>query len=57
MADMKDIVKLAVDAYRGIVEKFSVAQAQKTLREAMIDLNHGKTSIDPRDVRDGKCGM
>ena len=28
MADMKDIVKVAVDAYRGNVEKYSGASAQ-----------------------------
>lgn len=55
MAEMNDIVKLAVDANRGNVEKYSVSQAQKTLREALIEANNGKTCLDYRDIRDGKC--
>lgn len=55
MAEMNDIVKLAVDAYRGNVEKYSVAQAQDTLHQALIAANNGKTVLDYRDIRDGKC--
>lgn len=55
MAEMNDIVKLAVDAYRGSVEKYSVAQSQETLRQALIEANNGKTYVDIRDIRDGKC--
>lgn len=55
MAEMNDIVKLAVDAYKGNVEKYSVAQSQSALREALIEANNGKTSLDYRDIRDGKC--
>lgn len=55
MAEMNDIVKLAVDAYRGNVEKYSVAQSQETLRQALIAANNGKTALDYRDIRDGKC--
>lgn len=56
MAEMKDIVKLAVDAYHGSVEKYSVGQSQELLRKALIEANNGKTSLDYRDIRDGKCG-
>ena len=31
MAEMNDIVKLAVDAYKGCVEKYSVGQSQETI--------------------------
>lgn len=55
MAEMNDIVKLAVDAYRGNVEKYSVAQAQDTLHQAVIAANNGKPYLDYRDIRDGKC--
>ena len=55
MADMNDIVKLAVDAHRGNVEKYSVKQSQETLRQALIEANNGKTSLNYRDIRDGKC--
>lgn len=55
MAEMNDIVKLAVDGYRGCVEKYSVAQSQDTLRQALIEANNGKTYLDYRAIRDGKC--
>lgn len=55
MAEMNDIVRLAVDAYRGNVEKYSVKQSQDTLRKALIEKNNGKTYLDYRDIRDGKC--
>lgn len=56
MADYSNIAKLAVDAYRGSVEKYSVAQAQSAIHEALVQANHGKNYLDLRDVRDGKCG-
>lgn len=55
MAEMNDIVRLAVDTYKGKVEKYSTEQASKVLQKALIDANNGKTSFDYRDIRDGKC--
>lgn len=56
MADnMKDIVKLAVDAYKGTVEKYSVEKSNEVLREALIEANGGKTALDYKAIRDGKC--
>lgn len=55
MDDMNNIVKLAVDAYKGSVEKYSVKQSQDTLRQALIEANNGKTFLDYRDIRDNKC--
>lgn len=55
MAEMNDIVKLAVDAYKGNVEKYSVRQSQDALRKALIEANNGKTYLDYKDIRDGKC--
>lgn len=55
MAEMNDIVKLAVDGYKGNVEKYSVKQSQEALRQALVEANNGKTSLDYRDIRDGKC--
>ena len=52
MAEMNDIVRLAVDAYRGNVEKYSVKQSQDTLRKALIEKNNGKTYLDYRDIRE-----
>lgn len=55
MADMKEIVKLAIDAYKGSVEKYSVGQSQEVLRQALIEANGGSTKLDYKAVRDGKC--
>ena len=55
MAEMKDIVKLAVDAYKGNVEKYSVRQSQDALRQALVEANNGKTTLNYKDIRDGKC--
>ena len=59
MANMQDIVRLAVDTYKGRVENFSDEQTAKrapeVLREALIEANNGKTEINYRDIRDGKC--
>ena len=55
MADMYDIVKLAVDAYHGTVEKYTVNQSMDTLRQALIDANGGSTVLNYKNIRDGKC--
>lgn len=55
MAEMKDIVKLAVDGYKGNVEKYSVAQSQEVLRQALVEANNGSTVLNYKDIRDGKC--
>lgn len=55
MENMKDIVKLGVDAYKGKVEKYSEAQSQETLRNALIEANGGSAVLDIRALRDGKC--
>lgn len=55
MNNINEIVKLAVDAYRGSVEKYSVGQSQEVLRQALIEANNGSTKLDFRAIRDGKC--
>lgn len=55
MAEMKDIVKLAVDAYKGNVEKYSVSQSQDALQQALVEANNGSTKLNYKDIRDGKC--
>ena len=55
MADMNDIVKLAVDTYRGNVEKYSISQGSDVLRQALIDANNGSTTLNYKAIRDGKC--
>lgn len=55
MSEIKDIVKVAVDAYRGRVETYSTGQSQELLRQALIDANGGGTVLDYKKIRDGKC--
>ena len=55
MAEMNDIVKLAVDGFKGTVEKYSVREAQDTIKQALIAANNGNTTLNYRDIRDGKC--
>lgn len=55
MSEMNEIVKLAVDGYKGCVKKYSTEQSQEAIREELIRLNNGKTYLDYRDIRDGKC--
>jgi len=55
MADMSNLIKLAVDGYKGTVQKYSVDESQDVLRNALIEANNGKTTFDYRDIRDGKC--
>lgn len=50
-----DIVKLAVDSYRGTVEKYSDSDAKEALRKALVEANGGKTALDYRAIRDGRC--
>lgn len=55
MENMNDIVKLAVDNYNGRVENYSTNQANDVLRQALIEANNGKTTLNYKDIRDGKC--
>lgn len=58
MADMneiREIVKLAVDSYKGNVEQYSTKQSQEALYQALIAANNGSTKLNYRDIRDGKC--
>ena len=55
MADMKDIVKVAVDVYHGNVEQYSVGQSMELLHKALVEANGGSTVLNYRNIRDGKC--
>lgn len=52
---MNELVKLALDAHNGAVQKYSVNEAQDALRQALIEANGGSTVLDYRAIRDGKC--
>lgn len=49
-----EIVKVAVDAYHGKVQKYSVSESQDVLRQALIELNGGETKLNPRKLRGAK---
>jgi len=55
MNEMNEIAKIAIDGYKGSVEKYSVAQSQKLLRDALVEANGGSTKLDYKKIRDGKC--
>lgn len=55
MADMKEIVRVAVDAYHGVTTKYSVSESMDTLRQALVAANNGSTTLNYKDIRDGKC--
>jgi len=55
MADMKDIVRVAVDAYHGNVTKYSQGESMDLLREALVAANGGSTKLNYKNIRDGKC--
>lgn len=55
MSEIKDIVKVAIDGYKGSVENYSVGQSQELLRKALIEANGGSTVLDYKKIRDGKC--
>ncbi len=49
-----EIVKVAVDAYHGKVQKYSVGESQDVLRQALIEMNDGETKLNPRKLRGAK---
>lgn len=55
MAEMNEIVRLAVDAYHGVTTKYSKEDSMDTLRQALIAANNGSTKMDYKAIRDGKC--
>lgn len=55
MAEMKDIIKVAVDAHRGKVEEYSVGQSMELLQKALVEANGGSTTLNYKNIRDGKC--
>lgn len=55
MNNMSELVKVAVDAYHGNVEHYTVNQSMDLLRQAMIEANGGSTVLNYKSIRDGKC--
>lgn len=55
MNNMSELVKVAVDAYHGNVEHYTVNQSMDLLRQAMVEANGGSTVLNYKSIRDGKC--
>lgn len=55
MAEMNDIVQVAVDAYHGNVTKYSVNDSMELLQKALVEANGGSTVMNYKNIRDGKC--
>lgn len=55
MTDMTKIARVAVDAYKGCVKDYSIADSQSLITKALVEVNNGKTYLDYKDIRDGKC--
>lgn len=51
--DIKRLSRLALDSYRGNYNKFSKDETNVVLRNALVELNGGKTSINRKAMRDG----
>lgn len=56
MADIKEVVRLGVDAYHNNTSKFSTRESLDTLRQALVAANGGSTVLNYKNIRDGKCG-
>ncbi len=54
MAEVANIIQLAVDAYHNKVEKYSQGEALDELRKALIVANDGKNYLDVKSLRRGK---
>lgn len=53
---MNDVVKLAIDSYKGKVSgNYSATDSMEVLKNALVEANNGSTSLDFRAVRDGDC--
>ena len=55
MTEINDLVRVAIDAYHGNVQKYSTQDSVELLRKAAIELNGGSTKLDYKAIRDGKC--
>lgn len=56
MVDNKEVVKLAVDAYKNrVAGNFSQSDAMEVLRQELIARNNGSEKLNPAEIRDGLC--
>lgn len=50
----KDVVKLAIDTYKGSLGEFSKEDANEALRKALVEINGGSEKIDYKSFRRNK---
>lgn len=55
MATNENVIKLAVDAYKGKTGQFSREDSLETLRKALVESNGGSTKVNYKRMRDGQC--
>lgn len=53
--DANAVVQVATDLCKGTVKTYSADEADSLIHKALVAANNGKTYLDVRDVRDGKC--
>lgn len=56
MSDIKEVVRLGIDAYHNNTSKFSTRESLDTLHQALVAANGGSTVLNYKNIRDGKCG-
>ena len=53
---INDVAQVAADITHGrSLQGYSTEDGNKLVYDALVDANNGKTYLDPRDLRDGKC--
>ena len=53
---INDVAQVAADITNGrSLQGYSTEDGNKLVYDALVDANNGKTYLDPRDLRDGKC--
>lgn len=56
MSTTQDLISVAVDCYKGRpCGNYSLDQAMDSVYNGLVAANNGKTYLDIRDIRDGKC--
>lgn len=55
--EYNDLVRLAVDVYKGTVANFSKDEAENALRQSLIELNGGSTKINLKNFRRNKVAI
>lgn len=52
---MQDIVRVALDVVKNNVQEYSTKEGSNAVRNALIEANGGKTTLNYADVIEGKC--